>query len=432
MWKRPSRGPVRRSVKWPTSGLVLLLAAACAPGLERPVGLDPALPTTEPDLRVGLVVDTAEVVVGSTAGFRATSATERNEIGTGRADQEWTARLDGNRIVLERAGVRMQGEAGAPVVLQPRAGGRLIVGERPYRGTVLLQATANGRVTAVNLVDMEGYLLGVVPREIGRVGEDLLEAAKAQAIAARTYAIAHLGRREALGFDVYATVQDQVYGGVADEHEPVSRAVRETRGEIVVYDGRPIEAYYHSTCAGQTAAIEEVWDDSPRPYLRSVVDVNSETGEAYDHFSNRFRWTQRWSGEELERVLSTTLADSLPPGRTTVGAVRNMEILERTHSDRIARLRIDTDAGTFMTGRDRVRWILRTPESAILNSSKFELELQRDAAGRVTEAVAHGGGWGHGIGMCQVGAMGRARHGQDYRQILTTYYTGTDIVRLYR
>jgi stage II sporulation protein D len=164
-----------------------------------------------------------------------------------------------------------------------------MIGERPYRGTVLLQATANGRLTAVNLVDMEGYLLGVVPREIGRVDEDLLEAAKAQAIAARTYAIAHLGRREALGFDVYATVQDQVYGGVIDEHEPVSRAVRETRGEILVYDGRPIEAYYHSTCAGQTAAIEEVWNDSPRPYLRSVVDVNPETGVAFDHFSNRFR-----------------------------------------------------------------------------------------------------------------------------------------------
>jgi len=431
MWKRPFRKPVMRSARWTGSVTALLLAVACAPAMERPVGLDPALPTVEPEIRVGLAVDTAEVRVGSTAGFRATSGTDRNEIGTSRADQEWGARLERDRIVLERAGVRMTGEPGAPVVLHPRAGGRLSVGDRPYRGSVLIRAAGNGRVTAVNVVDMEAYLLGVVPRELGRVGEDLLEAAKAQAIAARTYAISRLGRREAQGFDVFATVSDQVYGGAADEHEPTSRAVRETRGEILLHDGRPIEAYYHSTCAGQTAAIEEVWNESPKPYLRSVVDVNPETGQAYDHFSNRFTWTQRWSGEELQRILSQTLADSLPPGQQGVGAVRNMEILERTHSNRIARLRIETDAGTFMTGRDRVRWILRTPEGNILNSSKFELELRRDAAGRVTEAVAHGGGWGHGIGMCQVGAMGRARHGQDYRQILTTYYTDTRIVRLY-
>src|SRR5690606_24745040 len=126
---------------------------------------------------------------------------------------------------------------------------------------------------------MENYLLGVVPFEIGRVGPDLVEASKAQAVAARTYAIRYLGRRDSLGFDVFATVEDQVYGGAEGEHEPVSVAVRETAGQILTYGREPIEAFYHSTCGGVTAAIEEVWDEPPRPYLRSVIDVNPVTGE---------------------------------------------------------------------------------------------------------------------------------------------------------
>jgi stage II sporulation protein D len=93
---------------------------------------------------------------------------------------------------------------------------------------------------------------------------------------------------------------------------------------------------------------------------------------------------------------------------------------------------IETTTATFHIGRDRLRWILRTPGGAILNSSLLhQAELTRDANGRVTELAIHGGGWGHGIGMCQVGAMGRARAGQDYRAILTTYYPGTELRRLY-
>jgi stage II sporulation protein D len=297
---------------------------------------------------------------------------------------------------------------------------------------MLVQAASAGRVTAVNVVDMETYLLGVVPHEIGRVGEDLLEAAKAQAVAARTYAVAYLGRRAALGFDVFATVQDQVYGGAGSEHGVTSRAVHETHGVVALHNGVPIEAYYHSTCAGRTAAIDEVWPAEPRPYLVSVVDVNPRTGQAYDHFSNRFRWTQEWTEQQINEILARTLADSVPAGVRSVGELRDMRILERTESGRVARMRIETTTATFHIGRDRLRWILPTPGGAILNSSLLhEIVVTRDAAGRATHLAIHGGGWGHGIGMCQVGAMGRARDGQDYRAIMATYYPGTELRRLY-
>ncbi|HEX5725134.1 MAG TPA: SpoIID/LytB domain-containing protein, partial [Longimicrobiaceae bacterium] len=316
-----------------------------------------------------------------------------------------------------------------PLVVQPAGEGVLGTGGGRYRGALVVQrARGGGGLTLVNRLDMESYLLGVVPREIGRVGPELLQASKAQAVAARTYAVRYLGRRAQQGFDVYATVDDQVYGGVAAEHEPVSQAVRETAGEILTYRGEPVLAYYHSTCAGQTAAIEEVWNDAPMPYLVSVRDVDPATGEAYDRASSRFTWTERWTHAQLVGILNRTLADSLRGRR--IGEVREMRVLERTPSGRVRVLRLETDAGTFSLGRDRVRWILTPVRGGILNSSKFDVRLVREG-GRVTEIVAEGGGWGHGIGMCQVGAMGRARAGQDYRTILSAYYPGTEIRDLY-
>jgi stage II sporulation protein D len=300
-----------------------------------------------------------------------------------------------------------------------------------YRGSVQVRSPRAGQLTVVNAVQMEDYLQGVVPREIGQLSPGMTEAAKAQAVAARTYSVARKDRRVGLGFNFYADERDQVYGGVRAENDEVNRAVRETAGQILVYRGNPIDAYYHSTCAGQTAAIEEVWNEPPRAYLTSVVDVNPQTGQAWDHTSSRFRWTTRWTAAQITEILNRTLADSLPAGRKTIGTLRDMRVLDRTHSGRVQRMVIETSAGNFTVGRDRVRWILLTPEGRILNSSKFDVRVGKNASGAVTEVVAEGGGWGHGIGMCQVGARNRAVAGQDYRQILLTYYTGAEIQDLY-
>lgn len=386
-----------------------------------------ALPAAEPAVRVGLVVDSSVVTLTSSDGMviRSAAGTVLRRVGRG---ESVAVTSDG----LGR--LRLSGRVPSPAVSLATAaplGGTISVDGRPYRGEMLVRSDGPGRVTVVNRVDMEEYLLGVVPREIGRVGAERYEAAKAQAVAARTYAVRYLGRRESLGFDVFATVQDQVYGGIGDEYDLVTRAVRETAGQILTYGGRPIDAYYHSTCAGQTAAIDEVWDQGPVPYLQSVRDIDPRTGRAYDHFSSRFTWTQRWSVAELESILARTLADSLPAGVSSVGRLRDMQVLERTQSQRVRRLRITTSTGSFVVGGDRVRWILLTPAGALLNSSRFDVEVIRDANGNPVEVVANGGGWGHGIGMCQVGAMGRAEAGQDYRTILEAYYVGARIEDLY-
>jgi stage II sporulation protein D len=432
MSSRPSTGPARPfappSRRAAAAALALLLGA-CVPVAPAPP-VAPGMPRAAPDVRVGLLVDTTTAEISAPRGLEVLEAGTNRVVRTVGPGQLAVFSADGAGALRLRVGGVEGAVGGSLAIVRPTGGEPLTIGGRPYRGTALVRVAGPGRVTAINQLDMETYLLGVVPREIGRVGEDLLEAAKAQAVAARTYAVRYLGRREALGFDVFATVQDQVYGGVTDEHEPVSRAVRETAGEILTYAGQPIEAFYHSTCAGQTAAIEEVWNEPPRPYLVSVVDIDPRTGQAYDHFSNRFRWEQRWTAAELQQIFSRTLADSLPRG-TSVGEIREMQVLERTPSDRIRRMRITTSTATFHVGGDRIRWIFLTPAGQILNSSKFDVELVRGPQGRVQEVVATGGGWGHGIGMCQVGAMGRARAGQDYRTILQTYYVGTRITSLY-
>jgi stage II sporulation protein D len=375
-------------------------------------------------IRVGLSVDAARLEVGSSQGLLVTAADGR-EVGRG-SSAAFEATRGGD--VAVRVGGGGLDELPAPLVVRPERGGVLRIGEKEYRGEMLVQEGTGGGLTLVNRLDVESYLLGVVPREIGPVGPRAIEAAKAQAVAARTFAVRHRGRRDALGFDVFATTADQVYGGASAESDAITDAVLDTEGEILTFGGQPIDAFYHSTCGGRTAAIDEVWPARPVPYLVSVEDVDPATGLAWDRASSRFRWTERWTGAELVSVFARTLADSLR-GRPTV--VRDVRIVDRTPSGRVRRMLVSTDAGEATIGRDRVRWLLTTAGGAPLNSALFDVTVQRDRAGNVASLTAEGSGWGHGIGMCQVGAIGRAQAGQDYRTILRAYYRGAEITDLY-
>ncbi|HEX2208118.1 MAG TPA: SpoIID/LytB domain-containing protein [Longimicrobium sp.] len=420
---------------------VVVIGDTARPGPRDTVVIAPAQPTGPADVapvanatpvRVGLIVDTSAVEITSAGGF-VVQTEDGREVARLNAGSTASFRDAGATVALtSRTAAGGSGPGGTglrpPLVVRPVSqGGTVTVRGVPYRGELRIQQAPGGGLTVVNRLDMETYLLGVVPREIGRFDLDIYEAIKAQAVAARTYAVTYLGRRGQQGFDVYATTEDQVYGGAAAENETVNRAVRETAGEILTYNGQPITAYYHSTCAGQTAAIDEVWNNPPVPYLVSVRDIDPQ-GQAYDRSSSRFRWEERWTHEQLVNILNRTLADSLRNRRIT--RIEDIRVLERTPSDRVKRMRLQTDAGSWILGRDRVRWILAPNRGGILNSSKFDIDVIR-RNGQIAEIVAAGGGWGHGIGMCQVGAMGRARAGQDYRTILRTYYPGTEIRRAY-
>lgn len=423
--------------------LCTLALAACSRGEQLGTGPQPdtrrpGTPVREnlrasPTIRVGIALDTPTISVGAPSDFEVRTLTGQ-VLGRGRGGETWQlTRLAGARVRVANAGAAV-GEFDLPVRITTQAQDFIEIGGKRYRGTAVVNARGEEFLNTVNVVDLELYLLGVVPFEMGRRPASEIEALKAQAIAARTYAIGNIGGREDQGFDYYATVMDQVYGGVSGEDTIVSRAVTETRGEIVTYEGRPIFAYYSSTCGGHTADVEESWParNIRHPYLRGVSDRIPGSDEYYCSSSSRFRWRNEWTREQLLAVLGQTLAAHTRGAVTRVERVDDVRLVKRPEGAERATIELVADGKSYTVRADSIRWVLRPqPGGAILNSSLLlSLGVARDG-GQVERLTVEGGGWGHAIGMCQVGAMGRARAGHSYRQILQAYYTNTSIERLY-
>jgi stage II sporulation protein D len=268
---------------------------------------------------------------------------------------------------------------------------------------------------------------------MGRRSTTEQEALRAQAIVSRTFAIRNLRRWQALGFDAYATVADQVYGGASTETPEGRAAVEATRGQILTYGGEPIDAFFYSTCGGRTADGTEVFRAANRPYLRSVPDIDP-SGVAYCSISPRFRWHEEWTGEALRGTLQRTLA-ALPPGTVgpaaaDVSEVRDVRVSYRTPSGRVGQLAIGLRLGDVLVDGPNVRQVLRPVSGELLRSNTFTL-IVSGAGRRVTRLVADGSGAGHGVGFCQWGAVGRSRAGQQHAQILAAYYPGAVLERLY-
>ena len=294
----------------------------------------------------------------------------------------------------------------------------------------------------MNRLGVESYLRGVVPLEIGGVAKPGDEAAvEAQAVAARSYSYIHMADAGDRGFDMYASVQDQAYGGVDAEQPMSDLAVEKTRNMVLRYAGRIINTPYSSTCGGRTAEVQEVWwRRNDEPYLRSVSDQIPGTDRYYCDISGRFRWTvsfdQAQLRETLEKYLATVTPGTEPAvaasstARRTLGRITGFAITGRTEHDRVASVSIQSEQGNYIVRGNDVRFVLRTPAGSLLNSTYFTAESSTGASGAIDRLTIRGGGYGHGIGMCQFGAIGRARAGQDYKTILTSYYQGTSVERI--
>ena len=411
-----------------TAGLFLLLVLGCARG--EVVTTEPPARGPRPDVRVGIAVDTTTADVGSARPFEVRTL-GGDVLVTSEPGERWTFRNVDNQLRARSSAGREIGPVSPPLRIVPRDNGNVTIAGKDYRGTALIRANETGKLTAINVLDIEEYLLGVVPLEIGRLAPDLIEAVKAQAVAARTYAIGNMNRWGQQGFDFVATVQDQVYGGVASEDTVTSRAVRETAGEILTYDNKPILAYYSSTCGGRTSNIEDAWTwRSPLPYLKSVSDTIPGTDRAYCDTSNRFRWNVSWTGAALRAVLEQSLAARVRRS-LSIKSIESIEMTGRNASGRAEGVRIKADGETYTVPGDSIRWILKPDPARSLNSSLLLEFAAHRAAGEVSGLDVRGAGWGHGVGMCQVGAIGRARAGQRYRDILAAYYSGTRLDRVY-
>lgn len=294
--------------------------------------------------------------------------------------------------------------------------GRVAINGRAYRGRVEVRKI-NGRLWVINVVDIESYLMGVVPCEIGGVSERQFEAAKAQAVAARTYARAHLGQYRELGFDLYSTVQDQVYKGVAAEREVTNRAVASTAGQVLVYGRAPIEAKYHSTCGGRTADFSDAWAGPAPPYLRSVVC-------RYCEKSPHYRWQKVMTKHEFFAHLRRRLQKiGISLGEHEL--IHSFRMKRSERSGRLKELVVVTNKTEYKVANYRIRTLFGEPTDpgGLLKSTYVHLRTSGD------QITIEGRGYGHGVGMCQFGALGMAEQGKDYRRILSHYYPGTRLKR---
>ena len=298
----------------------------------------------------------------------------------------------------------------------------LEIGDTTYRGSIIIAAGRAGTFTVVNFLAVEEYLRGVVPLELGRRPREEIEAIKAQAVAARTYTYRRIVERKSEPYDMVATVADQVYGGVGVEYREADRAIAAT-ADLILTDGDSIIlAYYHSTCGGSTADVHDVWGKPPRSYLRPVSDLD-ESGNAYCRGSAYFTWEESWPWKQFSGIVIASLQRIAPKDRFK-GVVNSITVNERFPCGRVKRATITGSGWAYECGGDQVRFILRrgTGGYPLLRSANFTVTSPDRSTIRLK-----GRGYGHGVGMCQMGAIGRAQAGQEFSTILRAYYTGVTI-----
>ncbi len=349
---------------------------------------------------------------------------------------ELEARPSGTVEVLGARGeVLARGEA---LVVVDGPGDAVEVDGRSYRGRVALTVDATGRLAAVLLVPVEELLRGLVPSEMPSRSPP--EALRAQAVTARSNLLAQVGTRHlAEPWSICSDVHCQAYRGEVAHAPATDDAVRATRGEALIdpADGRLVDGVYSAMCGGHGEDNEAVWGGTPSPSLRGRPDLGAAAAaewagglaaeprlaaflaaapaawcaRAPGVRPDRYRWERRLGQAEVDRMLAGL----------EVGAVDTLAVLRRGASGRAVSLRVEGERGSATVhGELRIRRLLGD-----LPSAMFVVTATPEGW------TFRGGGWGHGVGMCQWGAIGRAAAGQDHRRILGAYFSGAAIFRMY-
>jgi stage II sporulation protein D len=310
---------------------------------------------------------------------------------------ELLARASGKGVFIEGVGTLPSGTR-----VENRMGNTK-VGDREYPGVIELHNEEDG-LLLINELDLEKYLLGVVAAEVPAGWP--MESKKAQAVVARTYAL--MQRAEAEGpYHLEATTADQVYAGAAVD--PTTRAaVTATYGEVLLQDGLLVSAWFHSACGGTTEAPVDVWPDRPA-HGNQIVSCGFCEDSPYES----------WTTDLQPGEIAGALRDA---GHATVKSVTGLHIRERTGSERVRRLRIDTNAGPITVSGQEFRALVGYMR---VKSAAFSVEVVGTAF-RLT-----GTGFGHGVGMCQHGARGMDKQGYAYRDILTHYFPRAHVAKIY-
>jgi stage II sporulation protein D len=360
----------------------------------------------------------------STGAWQIFAEDGRTAVALTQPGERWLLEREGRAVRAQREDSRPVSAREATVIARPldRDGTIGFNGKR-WRGELAITSAADGLIV-VNRLPMDDYLKGVVPLEIGTSSMIDAPAVEAQAVSARSYAVTHIAGAGRL-WDMRATVSDQVYGGASAETSVGNASVDATSGLVLLYGGHVVNAPYYSTCGGSTAEPQDVWRTSPEPYLKRVSDQIPGTNHYYCEGAPKYRWTRVFGREALRENIARYMA-TLPGRSGYVSSVRAVTVTDVTPAGRVATLTVDTDRGSLVLRGNEMRNALRLPSGEILYSTYFSVDAVNGRDGVETLTLS-GGGNGHGVGMCQAGAIGRARAGQDFRTILQTYYPGTSV-----
>ncbi|NSW91791.1 MAG: SpoIID/LytB domain-containing protein [Firmicutes bacterium] len=320
-----------------------------------------------------------------------------------------------------------------------------------YRGILEVRRLENSDMTVINVLPLEHYLYGVVPCEMGWDAHP--EALKAQAVAARTYAYNNLGKYSKLGFDLCSTVFSQVYKGFDFEKETTNKAVDDTKGKVIYYDGAIAQVFYFSSSGGRTEAVKNVWS-SDIPYLQSVEDKYEEGN------SPNYTWEKHLSAASISNIMTSR-------GNNT-GDILGIRITKTSDAGRAIEMVITGTKGENKIEKARCREVLDLPSQwfyittdadiAVLDDTKKNtiktqlagkkvitggglstIEANKNvfllaAEGKKVEIPSTpemytfiGRGYGHAVGMSQEGAKGMAKAGFTYEEILSHYFPGVYI-----
>ncbi len=359
---------------WLFSGLIWLLLIFPAQAVE---------------LRVAIKKEVPRLKIGSSTTAIVTDGTGK-QLGKLDPMSSLAAQLKDHNITIANS------VGATELIIQPQDDGYVWIGDRWYRGTTRL-IRQDDSITAINHVDLEQYLYSVVGAEA--VSSWPMEALKAQAVAARSYALYKRNSESNGIYDVDTTIGTQVYKGLDSEYTTTHQAVNGTLGQIMTYNNEVILAAFHSSSGGHTENVEDIWT-APLPYLRAVVD--------YDHESPVFEWQQ---------VIPVSKIKSLVAG---IGRITGLQPASMTPHGRVITMKVTGDNGaTTVTGKE-LRQVLD------LRSTLFRVSTDGN------NLHVKGRGFGHGLGLSQWGAYYLAKQGVDYHQILAHYYQSANLTQLER
>jgi stage II sporulation protein D len=358
----------------------------------------------EPNIRVALSTGEERVAITATTQFSIYSGNETKVVKPGAI-----CRISSYNTITV-GGVIWLKAANSPVQIKAESNGFMSVGGRTYRGYIEVRKDQSGKLTVINILPMEKYLMGVVPCEIGGLNDKCFEAGKAQAIAARSYALSHFNWFNDLGFDVYASyLRDQEYRGQGAETEMTSKAVLATMGIVGVYHNQVIEAKYHSCCGGVTVSGEA-------PYLRALPDTPKHRKglKPFCSESPDFVWRKSLNQATFIAALTKIIANLNP--KVKLRSIR-LEKDRRTQRNRF--VTIATNRGRYKIKSDVLRGALD------LKTNFYSVKLTR----RTITITGHG--YGHGLGLCQYGTREMANKGYSSEEILKHYYSGIKLKKIY-